>query len=150
MLRIGSRSALLAGSLAVLALGACNDAEDDRIDPIECPALDADAMPNVVGLFDYASEISAVYGTITFEQDGREVRVTDTTYTNANARALEGSATLDGNRLQIELTPTNGDVDYDAFVDFVFAPDGGSLCLLAFSDSNGDQGGVGSHYGVRR
>ena len=138
------------GAVAALALSACGAEHDELPDPPRCPALDQSAAPNVEGVFDYASRVWPVYGTIAFEQAGHQVRVTDTSYANANDRALDGEGVLDGNRLEIMLTPKNGDTDYQAQVDFVFSEDGGVFCLLGFADTNGDEGGPGSHYGQRR
>lgn len=133
-----------------MVVGCAGDGLPKRTPPVECSEVAPDATPRVAGLFDYASQVSPVYGTIRFEQTGDEVRVTDTTYANANDRALEGTGALEGNRLRIVLAPKNGDTDYEAEVDFVFAEDGDTFCLLAFTDTNGDEGGPGSHYGRRR
>jgi hypothetical protein len=133
---------------AAAALLAC--ASEDAGPPVRCAEPSAAVTPEVSGVFDYASAISPVYGTITFEQSESEVRITDTTYANADDRPLEGVGALDGNRLQVVLTPKNGDADYEARVDLVFAEDGQSFCLLGFSDTNGDEGGAGSHWGTKR
>jgi hypothetical protein len=108
----------------------------------------ADA-PNVSGTFRYASAIYGLSGTIRFEQDGSRVRVTDTTYDRGNDRALAGEAELLGNRLDIQLTPRNGDTNYSADVRFLFSASGSEFCLLGFEDTNGDVGGEGSYFGER-
>ena len=87
-------------------------------------------------------------GTITFEQDGTRVRVTDTTYENAFDRALEGEGTLEGNRLLITLVPRNGETDYSAEVLFLFGDEGATFCV-EFDDTNGDAGPMGTYRGER-
>lgn len=110
-----------------------------------------DASPNVDGAYRYSGAALGGYflrGTIHFEQTGDDVVVTDTTYDNAFDRALEGSATLDGNRLAVTLVPQNGDTDYEAEVTFLFSASGDSF-QCSFSDTNGDAGPMGSYFGSR-
>jgi hypothetical protein len=76
------------------------------------------------------------------------VRITDTTYENSSDRRLEGEATLQGNRLDIQLVPQNGDTNYRADVLFLFSEDGNEFCV-EFSDTNGDAGELGTYRGTR-
>jgi hypothetical protein len=74
----------------------------------------------------------------------------NTSYDNSSDRALESAFTpLHGNRLDIVLTPRNGDTNYRADVTFIFSDDGDTFCV-EFSDTNGDTGGMGSYRGVRQ
>ncbi|MCH8148522.1 MAG: hypothetical protein IH987_11095 [Planctomycetes bacterium] len=116
------------------------------------------ATINVAGVFRYAgnganAETGGSFnlsGTITFEQQDSMVRVTDTTYDSGGLRRLESEfADLDGNELLLNLTPINGDTDYEATIRFVFSEDGNEFCV-GFTDTNSDQGALGSFTGVRR
>jgi hypothetical protein len=116
-----------------------------------CGPEDPSASPNVAGTYRYASSRGfALTGTIVFAQTGRQVQVLETTYDNADDRSLMGAATLAGNRLDITLTPVNGDTDYDASVGFLFDEAAGSFCVTGFTDSNGDVGGAASYHGARQ
>jgi hypothetical protein len=108
------------------------------------------AVVDVTGTYRYASTTGYfLRGTITFVQTGTTVRCTSTTYDNALDRELEGEATIVGNRLDIHLVPTNGDLDFSADVTFLFSPDGDTWCC-SFADTNGDNGPLGSYEGVRQ
>jgi hypothetical protein len=108
-------------------------------------------VPAVAGTFRYQGSSFAFFliGTITFEQSGDTVRVTQVTYDNSNDRPLVGEGTLHGNQLDILLVPENGDTDFEADVTFVFSADG-STFDVSFSDTNGDNGGLGSYQGTRQ
>ncbi|MEE9298187.1 MAG: hypothetical protein V3V29_04045 [Acidimicrobiia bacterium] len=88
-------------------------------------------------------------GTITFEQEGDLVRVTGTTYENNPSRELKGEATIKGRRLEIVLVPINDDPTYEAEVLFIFSEDGNTF-EVSFTDTNGDEGDMGSYTGVRQ
>jgi hypothetical protein len=104
----------------------------------------------VAGTYDYAGTFGHfLRGTVTFEQAGEMVRVVNVTYENANDRPLVGEAMLEGDRLEIVLVPENGDTDFHADVTFVFSADGDNFSV-AFSDTNGDTGILGSYLGTRR
>ena len=127
------------------------------VDIDSCSALNTQAMIDVGGTFRYSgagenidtSQGFVISGTITFEQDGNRVRVTNTTYDFSGLRALQSEFTeLDGNRLLLEMTPINGDTDYTANVGFLFSDDGGEFCV-EFMDTNNDQGDLGSFVGER-
>lgn len=114
-----------------------------------CAQQDETATLEVSGVFRYAaSKGFGLSGTIVFAQQGDTVRVLDTTYDFGTDRALQGEAPLEGNTLDIQLFPRNGDTDYRADVVFVFSDDGNEFCV-AFSDTNGDRGDLGSFVGVR-
>jgi hypothetical protein len=163
-------TALALALAAALASGCIDDGDGG---PVRCPAADPAASVLVNGRYRYASYQFTLRGSITFAQDAQPsgaqlVRVTDTTYDNANDRPLVGQATLQGNRLDIRLVPRTGNdggdqsgddagsdaptgsggrPDYDAQVSFVFYEAGARFCVLGFSDSNGDVGGSGSYFG---
>ncbi len=140
-----TRFALLA---LPLVLGTCNSSDTTIAVPAGCEEVRT-AVANVTGTFRYTSTTGYfLRGTITFEQTGNTVRVTGTTYDNANDRELEGEGTITGNRLDIALVPINGDNDYTADVTFLFSADGNRFCC-AFDDTNGDVGPLGSYEGVR-
>jgi hypothetical protein len=143
-----SRFIVLAGLLLCLP-AACT--QGDGYAPSTCPApVDAGAAVGPSGVYRYASSVFVLRGTITFASEGSVVRVTDTSYDNApRDRALGGRATLAGNRLDIKLTPTNGDTNYTADLAFVFTDEGRRFCVLGFSDTNGDVGGDASFFGQR-
>jgi hypothetical protein len=143
----GTRAACLA-SLVTLA-AACGGSAPPP--PASCGADDPQAAIDVRGRYHYASSQGyALRGTITFEQIDRLVRVTETTYENADDRPLMGEATLAGNRLDITLRPTNGDTDYQAMVGFRFDhPASATFCVTGFVDTNGDHGGARSYEGER-
>jgi hypothetical protein len=133
--------------LALLPFVACT--ESDPVALPQCSPIDGTVHPQVAGVFRYESRVFALSGSIELAQDGELVRVTDTTYDQADDRALEGEALLAGNLLDVELTPKNGDLDYSARVRLTFEPGGDRFCLLGFSDTNGDVGREGTYTGVR-
>jgi len=124
-----------------------------------CPEEAEDATGvNVAGVFRYSGQgLNAgtggtfeLSGTISFEQEENRARVVDTTYDFSGLRRLESEfAELRGNRLNLALSPRNGDADYQAAVKFVFSLDGDEFCV-EFMDTNNDQGGLGSFRGVRQ
>ncbi len=117
---------------------------------VPCEMPDVDASPNVAGIYDYFGvNPFAITGTITFEQEGDTVRVTDTTYDFTDNRRLMGEATIDGNTLAIPLVPINGETDYRADVIFRFSDDGDTFCV-EYNDTNGDAGDLGDFQGRRR
>ena len=123
----------------------CGDAGEA---PRPCGPEDAALSLDVAGTYDYASTDGyALRGTITFEQQGALVRVTQTSYENADDRSLMGEAELAGNRLDITLVPVNGDRDYAADVAFLFGEPTPGFCVIGFSDTNGDFGGAQSYVG---
>ncbi|MFI5401798.1 MAG: hypothetical protein ACHQ1G_02600 [Planctomycetota bacterium] len=137
----------LALLLLPLALGTCNSSDSSAL-AAYCAEVST-PVANVTGTFRYASTTGYfLTGTVTFEQTGTTVRVTSTTYDNANDRELMGEGTIVGNRLDIQLVPINGDLDFSADVTFLFSPDGNQWCCT-FADTNGDTGPLGSYEGVR-
>ena len=136
-----------AALLALLLAAACPGPE--RPTRIRCAAPDPDATLPAAGVFRYASPDFTLSGTITFVQQGTRVTVTDTTYDTGRDRALIGTTELQGNRLDITLTPKNGDTNYRAEVSLTFSDAGRRFCLLGFSDTNDDTGGEGSYVGTR-
>ncbi len=124
----------------------------------DCADETEDATLNVAGVFRYAgnganAETGGSFnlsGTITFEQQDDMVRVTDTTYDFGGLRRLESEfAELRGRTVFLSLSPINGDTDYQAAVTFVFGDQGNEFCV-GFTDTNSDQGAVGSFTGVRQ
>lgn len=112
----------------------------------ELPGADVD----VTGTYKYFSSTGYfLRGTITFEQTGKTVKCTGTTYDNSGDRQLKGEATIAGNRLDIALAPINGDTDYEATVTFLFSPNGELFCC-GFDDTNGDVGPLGAYEGIRQ
>lgn len=139
----------LSCALGALLAVSCGGEDAVETGPVQCVSSDPAAQVDVAGLFEYGGASRFLLkGTITFEQEGDLVRVTDTTYTNAFDRALEGEATLEGNRLLIELVPKNGDPDYTAEVLFLFGEGGQTFCV-EFTDTNGDEGVMGTYSGRR-
>ncbi len=133
-----------APACVLFALGvACTD-EDPATGP-SCSEPDASAVVSVAGNYRYFGHLR---GTIQLEQSGSTVSIVKTTYENANDRPVIGSGELAGNVLDAVLVPENGDTDYRADVRFVFTSDGGEFCV-AFSDTNGDRGPLGSYTGRR-
>ena len=132
--------------LLVVTTWACSD-EGTRYRAETCEGEDPDALVDVTGAYRYISRTFNLRGTITFAQTGTQVRVTETTYDNADDRPVVGDGDLLGNRLEMTLVPANGDTDYEADVGFLFDPDRRAFCLLGFSDTNGDVGGPGSYVG---
>ena len=127
----------------------CNGGEQSSDELVSCVTFDASADVDVSGIFEYSGVFQFLLrGTITLEQEGATVRVTDTTYENAFDRALEGEGTLEGNRLGITLVPKNGETDYSAEVIFLFGEDGETFCV-EFDDTNGDAGPMGTYRGRR-
>jgi hypothetical protein len=141
------RPALVAAALAG-SLGGCGSSPAT---PLTCAAPDSAAQVQVGGSYQYASSSHKFHlrGTITFAQTDAVVEVTDTFYENARDRALGGVGELRGNRYDVGLVPLNGETNYRAEVSFVFGDGGRNFCLLGFSDTNGDKGGLGSYYGFR-
>ncbi len=119
-----------------------------RLEP--CPPADPDVEVAVAGVYGYYSQVFALSGTITFAQQGNRVSVLETTYDGADDRSLLGEAELAGNRLDMTLTPANGDTDYSADVSLIFDDGGASFCLAQFSDTNDDAGGEGTYRGRQR
>lgn len=116
---------------------------------IPCADEKVDSSVNVAGTYRYSGFTPGyLTGTISFEQEGSTVRIVETTYDFTNNREVIGEATLNGNRLAVELTPSNGDTDYKADVTFIFSEDGRTFCV-EFSDTNGDAGDLGSFTGER-
>jgi hypothetical protein len=118
----------------------------------DCPAENPAAAVNAVaGTYRYSGDnLFLLRGTITFEQQNNMVRVTDTTYENSSDRRLRSEFTaLQGNKLVAVLTPINGDTDYRADVTFLFSEDGRRFCV-AFSDTNGDTGDMGTYVGFKQ
>ncbi|HOB73395.1 MAG TPA: hypothetical protein PKG54_02615 [Phycisphaerae bacterium] len=136
-------SGLLIATLPLLAGSGCPAQQEP------CPEENSAAVVNVAGVYRYfGTRPFLLIGTITFEQEGDLVRVTDTTYENSNDRRLMGEAVLQGNRLEIQLVPQNGDTNYRADVLFLFSEDGNEFCV-EFSDTNGDAGDLGTYRGTR-
>ena len=135
-------------ALVGLSMLAC--VENITHDP-GCPPESENVELNVQGTWRYAGRsIFLLRGSITFEQNGKLVRVTDTTYDNASDRALQSEFTpLQGNKLVLVLTPRNGDTDYTANVTILFTDDAQRFCC-EFSDTNGDEGDMGTYTGFRQ
>lgn len=143
MAAIQTTRMLLIGLAPVLA------AMSGCVPEVECANESESATPNVAGTFRYGgNSVGYLSGTITFEQEGDLVRVTETTYDVTLNREVIGEAYLVGNRLDIPLTPSNGATDYRADVTFIFSDDGSTFCV-EFSDTNGDEGPLGSFTGER-
>jgi hypothetical protein len=140
---------LFVTALWLAPTAACTAGDSEPVDLPECTPFDAAARPMVAGTFRYDSLVFALGGTITFEQTEQTVRVVDTTYDHHDDRALQGEAPLDGNRLDIVLTPKNGDTDYSARVVLSFDATGDRFCLVSFSDTNDDVGNEGTYTGTR-
>ena len=106
---------------------------------------------DVSGTYQFVGEElpNTMKGTITFEQEGDLVRVTGTKYENNPSRELKGEATINGTRLEIVLGPINDDPTYEAEVLFIFSEDGDTF-EVSFTDTNGDEGDMGSYTGVRQ
>ena len=106
---------------------------------------------DVSGTYQFVGEEvpNTMKGTITFEQEGDLVRVTGTKYENNPSRELKGEATIKGTRLKIVLVPINDDPTYEAEVLFIFSEDGDTF-EVSFTDTNGDEGDMGSYTGVRQ
>ncbi len=150
-----NRGCKLAASISLMLTFGCGismPAED-------CAQPDATVVsPSVAGVFRYSGGGGNVEsglgfqlsGTITFEQQGKMVRVADNTYDVGNLRVLESEfAELIGNRVALTLTPQNGDENYIASVEFIFTADGSEFCV-SFTDTNADMGGIGSFIGKRQ
>lgn len=121
--------------------------ESSTIELEPCVAADPDDEVEIAGTYSYASRVFRLSGTITFAQQGTRVSVLETTYDGVDARSLVGEADLAGNRLDMTLTPANGDDDYSAEVSLIFENGGADFCLARFSDSNDDVGGQGTYRG---
>ena len=106
---------------------------------------------DVSGTYQFVGEEvpNTMKGTITFEQEGDLVRVTGTKYENNPSRELKGEATIKGTRLEIVLVPIDDDPTYEAEVLFIFSEDGDTF-EVSFTDTNGDEGDMGSYRGVRQ
>ena len=116
-----------------------------------CPAEDPSAMINVNGFYQYTGDsLLKLRGSITFEQQGNMVRITDTTYDNSGDRRLKSDLfALQGNKLVASLVPQNGDTDYRADVTFIFSEDAQRFCV-EFNDTNGDSGRLGTYTGLKQ
>ncbi len=114
------------------------------------PTTDLSTL-DVSGTYQFVGEEvpNTMKGTITFEQEGDLVRVTGTKYENNPSRELKGEATIKGTRLEIVLVPINDDPTYEAEVLFIFSEDGDTF-EVSFTDTNGDEGDMGSYTGVRQ
>ena len=117
-----------------------------------CAAFDDAAILDVSGTWNYNGDAFEyrLFGTITMEQAGNTVTVTGCTYVNApQDRSLTGSADLDGNRLVIVLSAPADETrgPFEADCEFLFNETGTRFCV-AFSDTNGDVGGMGSYTGT--
>jgi hypothetical protein len=143
------RAGLIAALFVAVFAAACPDGDRASGRDLGCPAIDGAAAITAAGVYRYVSAEFALSGTITFAQEGSLLRVTDTSYDTGNDRSLIGSAALAGNRLDIVLTPKNGDTNYTAQVSFVFSDGGRRFCLLGFSDTNGDTGQEASYLGAQ-
>ena len=142
------------GILLTAALGGCSTEQEPTVAhdgntvataPGTLPTLDVSGTYQFVG-----EEVpNTMKGTITFEQEGDLVRVTGTKYENNPARELKGEATIKGTRLEIVLVPINDDPTYEAEVLFIFSEDGDTF-EVSFTDTNGDEGDMGSYTGVRQ
>lgn len=106
---------------------------------------DASAAVSVAGTYRFFGHLR---GTIELEQTGTTVSLVKTTYENADDRPVVGSGELVGNVLDVVLVPENGDTNYSADVRFVFSAGGDEFCV-SFSDTNGDEGRLGSYTGWR-
>ena len=106
---------------------------------------------DVSGTYQFVGEEvpNTMTGTITFQQEEDLVRVTGTKYENNPSRELKGEATIKGTRLEIVLVPINDDPTYEAEVLFIFSEDGDTF-EVSFTDTNGDEGDMGSYTGVRQ
>lgn len=122
-----------------------------------CASEDRNATINIAGTYRYSGgganaiteQTFSFSGTITFEQEGNMVRVSDTTYDSVGLRRVAGEfVELLGNEFETTLTPIGGDTSYAAQVRFVFDEDGNSFCV-EFMDSNNDMGELGSFTGLR-
>ncbi len=114
------------------------------------PTTDLSTL-DVSGTYRFVGEEvpNTMKGTITFEQEGDLVRVTGTKYENNPSRELKGEATIKRTRLEIVLVPINDDPTYEAEVLFIFSEDGDTF-EVSFTDTNGDEGDMGSYTGVRQ
>lgn len=147
------RSALVV-LVGTWALGGC--AIDVSVE--SCATEDENApVLQVAGVYRYSGtgvnansgQTFQLSGTVTLEQSGNMVRVSDSTYDFINLRPVESLfAELDGNRLFLLMTPINGDEDYMAAVKFVFSDDGTEFCV-EYQDTNSDMGDLGSFRGER-
>ena len=152
------RAAGVATTVAAMWIPLACNAPFVPVDVSDCAEEDSDAaVIDVAGVFRYSGTgmngengpTFQLSGTITFEQDGRMVRVSGATYNNRALRSVQSEfAELSGNRLALVLTPNNGDTDYRAAVKFVFTEDGNQFCV-EFTDTNNDNGGPGSFVGTR-
>ncbi len=142
-------------SMTLLAAGTGTSCCDPAgANPLGCPSTappPAGQPINVAGTFRYSGRsFLSLRGTITFTQEGDQVRVTGATYDNSGDRDLVGGpAPIVGDTLNIVLVPKNGDPDYRADIKFVFTADG-SQFSVQYSDTNGDAGDLGSYRGTRQ
>jgi hypothetical protein len=141
---------VFAGAIAALGLSilACINTPQPGDD---CPAENPNATFDASGVYRYSGDtLFLLRGTITFEQQGNMVRVTDTTYDNSSDRRLRSNfLPLQGNKLVAQLVPQNGDTNYRADVTFLFSDDAQRFCV-EFSDTNGDAGPLGTYTGFRQ
>jgi hypothetical protein len=151
-LALGTALGLVALTLLLLPATGCGGGGGGGGGGGSCPTFDADAVLDVTGQWTYEGDpiTYRLFGTITMEQAGNTVTVTGCTYVNApQDRSLTGSADLDGNRLDIVLVaPANATRGpFEAECSFLFNADGTAFCV-AFSDTNGDRGAMGSYTGA--
>jgi hypothetical protein len=136
-------------ALSLLSLAGCEpNASSIELEPCSPAAADVDVA--VTGVYRYQSQVLGLSGTITFAREGNRVSVLETTYDGEDARSLVGAGDLVGNRLDMTLTPANGDTDYSADVSLIFDDGGASFCLAQFSDTNDDVGGEGTYRGSQQ
>jgi hypothetical protein len=149
---------ILAATAGVLSVGAltwlgCGGFQS--VEVASCAVEDPAATVNAAGVYRYAGEGTNVSGysfllsgTVTLEQDGNLIRVADCTYDSPGLRPIESEWTpLEGNKAAMKLVPRNGDTDYVADVTFIFNDGGGEFCV-AYMDTNGDMGDMGSFRAV--
>jgi hypothetical protein len=137
-------------AVAAAGLGAC---AEDPFPPFPCPTPDPAAVIDpaaLAGSYRYASGEFLLSGTITFAAGAEGLSVIRTSYDAGRDRSLAGPGRLAGNRVDLRLSPGNGDADYLAEVALLFTAGGRRFCMLEFADSNGDRGGPGSYFGERR
>ena len=153
-----ARVVTLIGLAAVIAMSVGSGCKFFAASVESCARANPNTAVNVAGTFRYSGTGTnqdtgfefLLSGTVTFEQTDNMVRVSDSTYDFPGNRPVSGEFTeLQGNRVVMQLTPINGDTDFRADVTFVFT-DGGDRFSVAFSDTNGDAGELGSFVGRRR
>lgn len=102
---------------------------------------------NVAGTYTWGGAPPVlVDGDCTFEMDGDAVRLVQNTHILPEFREVVGEGTLKGNVVEMTARPKNGDTDYEAYLEIVWAEDG-SQFECNFTDTNGD---VGPVLGIRQ